>query len=62
MPKFVSIVKIVVAIGKATWHLVKQIKEVIKKNKNLLNYISNSGKLSLLLNILYIHTFVVILN
>ena len=37
MPKFVSIVKIVVAIGKATWHLVKQIKEVIKKNKKKKN-------------------------
>ena len=37
MPKFVSIVKIVVAIAKATWHLVKQIKEVIKKNKKKKN-------------------------
>ena len=33
MPKFVSIVKIVVAIGKATWHLVKQIRDIVKKNK-----------------------------
>tara|TARA_R100000655_G_scaffold53864_2_gene91849 strand:- start:361 stop:474 length:114 start_codon:yes stop_codon:yes gene_type:complete len=33
MPKFVSIVKIVIAISKATWHLIKQIKELIKKSK-----------------------------
>lgn len=33
MPKFVSIVKIVIAIGKSVWALIKQIKEVVKKNK-----------------------------
>lgn len=33
MPKFVSIVKIVIAIGKTVWSLVKQIREVVKKNK-----------------------------
>ena len=33
MPKFVSIVKIVIAIGKTVWALVKQIREVVKKNK-----------------------------
>jgi hypothetical protein len=33
MPKFVSIVKIVIAIGKSVWALFKQIKEVVNKNK-----------------------------
>lgn len=33
MPKFMSIVKIIVAIGKTVWALVKQIRQVVKKNK-----------------------------
>ena len=39
MPKFVSIVKIVVAIGKATWHLVKQIRDIVKKHQGYITLI-----------------------
>ena len=35
MPKKVfTIVKLCIAVGKAVWQLVKQIKETFKKNKN----------------------------
>ncbi len=36
MPKKVFvIVKLCIAVGKAVWQLVKQIKETLKKNKNV---------------------------